>query len=97
MEIATKLHSRFVVHPGERQRTEIVELAGLSMTDVVERPRVTRQALSNLLNGRAGLSAEMAIRFEKEFGPKSDTLMRMQSAHELTEERAQEAEIEVTA
>ena len=56
---------------------------------------VTRQAMSNLLGGRAGLSAEMAIRFEKAFGLSADTLMRMQAAHDLAEVRAREAEIEV--
>lgn len=54
---------------------------------------MTRQAASNLLNGNAGLSAEMAIRFEKAFGVKADTLMRMQAAYELAEARAREDEI----
>ena len=56
---------------------------------------MTRQALSNLLNGHQDLSAEMAIRFERAFGLKADTLTRMQSAHELVEARAREDEIEV--
>lgn len=56
-----------------------------------------RQAASNLLNGNAGLSAEMAIRFEKAFGIKADTLIRMRSAHELAEARAREDEIVVEA
>lgn len=60
---------------------------GLSVSAFAERLQVTRQAASNLLNGNAGLSAEMAIRFEKAFGVKADTLMRMQAAHELTEAR----------
>jgi len=51
--------------------------------------------MSNLLNGNAGLSAEMAIRFEKAFGLKAETLMRMQAAHELAEARAHGDEIEV--
>lgn len=80
MEI--KLHSSFTVHPGEWLRAEIVELAGLSVTAAAERLHVTRQAMSNLLNGKARVSAEMAIRFEKAFGLKADTLMRMQAAHD---------------
>lgn len=64
------------MHPGVWLRAEIVEPAGLSVTALAERLRVTRQAASNLLNGNAGLSAEMAIRFEKAFGVKADTLMR---------------------
>lgn len=63
-----KLHDSFAVHPGAWLRTEIVEPAGLSVTALGQRLRVTRQAASNLLNGNARLSAEMAIRFEEAFG-----------------------------
>ena len=93
--MAIKLHPSFAVHPGEWLRTEIVDPAGLSVTALAERLHVTRQAMSTLLNGNAGLSAEMAIRFEKAFGLMADTLMRMQSAHELAQARAHEDEIEV--
>lgn len=92
-----KLHDSFAVHPGEWLRAEIVEPAGLSVTALAERLRVTRQAASNLLNGNAGLSAEMAIRFEKAFGLKAASLMRMQAAHELAQARAREDEIVVEA
>lgn len=93
--MAIKLHSSFTVHPGEWLRAEIVGPAGLNVTEAAERLRVSRQQMSNLLNGNAGLSAEMAIRFEKAFGLKAETLMRMQAAHELAEARAREDEIEV--
>lgn len=93
--MAIQLHSSFSVHPGEWLRIEIVEPAGLNVTELAARLHVTRQAMSNLLNGNAGLSAEMAIRFEKAFGLKADTLMRIQSAHELAEARVHEDEIEV--
>lgn len=92
-----KLHDSFAVHPGEWLRTEIVEPAGLSVTALAQRLHVTRQAASNLLNGNAGLSAEMAIRFEKAFGVKADTMMRMQSSHALAEARVRENEIVVEA
>lgn len=95
--MAIKLHPSIAVHPGAWLRTEIVEPAGLSVTALAQRLRVTRQAASNLLNGNAGLSAEMAIRFEKAFGVKADTLMRMQAAFELAEARAREDEIDVEA
>ncbi len=88
-----KLHDSFAVHPGVWLRTEIVEPAGLSVTALAERLRVTRQAASNLLNGKGGLSAEMAIRFEKAFGLKADTLMRLQASHELAQARARDADI----
>ena len=93
--MAIKLHSSFAVHPGRWRREESVGPAGLNVTELAERLRVTRQAMSNLLNGKSGLSAEMAIRFEKAFGLKADTLLRMQSAHALAEARAHEQEIEV--
>lgn len=95
--MAIKLHDSFAVHPGEWLRTEIVEPAGLSVTALAQRLHVTRQAASNLLNGSAGLSAEMAIRFEKAFSVRADTLMRMQSAHALAEARRRENEIIVEA
>jgi addiction module HigA family antidote len=95
--MAIKLHDSFAVHPGEWLRAEIVEPAGLSVTALAERLHVTRQAASNLLNGNAGLSAEMAIRLEKAFGLKAATLMRMQAAYALAEARAREDEIVVEA
>ncbi|HEX8444932.1 MAG TPA: HigA family addiction module antitoxin [Allosphingosinicella sp.] len=92
-----KLHGSFAVHPGTWLRTEIVEPAGLSVTALSQRLRVTRRAASNLLNGKAGLSAKMAIRFEKAFGLKADTLMRMQAAHALAGVRAREEGITIGA
>jgi len=93
--MAITLHPSFAVHPGAWLRTEIVEPHGLSVTVVAKKLCVTRQAMSNLLNGNAGLSAEMAIRFEKGFGLRADTMMRMQAAHDLAQARAHEKEIKV--
>ena len=90
-----KLHPSFAVHPGEWLRSEIVEPHGLSVTETAARLHVTRQAMSALLNGHAGLSAEMAIRFEKAFGLKADTMLRMQAAYDLTQARARERDIVV--
>jgi addiction module HigA family antidote len=63
-------------HPGDFIRTEIIESAGLSVTAAAAL-RVSRPALSSLLNGRTGLSGEMALRVEKAFGVKMDTLVWM--------------------
>jgi addiction module HigA family antidote len=93
--MAIKLHWSIAVHPGEWLREEIIAPAGLSVTAAADRLRVTRQAMSNLLNGNSGLSAEMAIRFEKAFGLSAETMMRMQAAYELAQARAREDEIEV--
>ncbi|WP_426033261.1 HigA family addiction module antitoxin [Caulobacter sp. DWP3-1-3b2] len=93
--MAIKLHPSFTVRPGVWLRTEIVEAHGLNVTVTAGKLKVTRQAMSNLLNGRAGLSADMAIRFEKAFGVRADTLVRMQAAHDLAQARAHEADIKV--
>jgi len=93
--MAIKLHASFAVHPGEWLRTEIVEPHGLNVTVTAEKLQVTRQAMSNLLNGNAGLSAEMAIRFEKAFGVRAETMMRMQAAHDLAQARLHEKDINV--
>jgi addiction module HigA family antidote len=93
--MAIKLHPSFAAHPGEWLKTEIVEPHGLSVTIAAEKLGVTRQAMSNLLNGHAGLSAEMAIRFEKAFGLRADTMLRMQAAHDLAKARAHEKDIKV--
>jgi addiction module HigA family antidote len=82
-------------HPGEFIRTEIIEPLGLSVTAAAEVLRVSRPALSNLLNAKAGLSGEMALRIEKAFGPQMDTLMRMQSAYDVARTRKREGKIRV--
>jgi addiction module HigA family antidote len=82
-------------HPGEFIRTEIIEPLGLSVTAAAEVLRVSRPALSSLLNGKAGLSGEMALRIEKAFGPKMDILMRMQSAYEIARTRKRQRKIRV--
>jgi addiction module HigA family antidote len=82
-------------HPGDFIKTEIVEAAGLSVTATAAALGVSRPALSSLLNGKAGLSGEMALRFEKVFGVRMDTLMRMQSAYEIAETRKREKLIRV--
>ena len=68
-------------HPGDFIRTEIIEPAGLTVTAAAAVLHVSRPALSSLLNGKADLSGEMALRVEKAFGPKMDTLLRMQTAY----------------
>ncbi|MGA7455987.1 MAG: HigA family addiction module antitoxin [Methyloceanibacter sp.] len=82
-------------HLGGLIRREIVEPLGLSVTDAAAALGVTRQALSNLLNERTGLSPEMALRIEKAFGPKMDHLMRMQLAFDVAEARRRETKIRV--
>jgi len=82
-------------HPGGFIRTEIVEPAGLSVTAAAFALQVSRPALSSLLNGRADLSGDMALRIEKAFGVKMDTLMRMQASYNIAQTRKREREIRV--
>ena len=77
--MAIRIASAFAVHPGDWLRTEIVAPHGLNVTDAARHLGVTRQAMSNLLNARAGLSADMAIRFEKAFGVRADTFQMQTS------------------
>ncbi len=82
-------------HPGDFIKTEIVEAHGLSVTAAAEALGVSRPTLSSLLNGKAGLSGDMALRIEKAFGVKMDTLMRMASAYEIAQTRKREKLIRV--
>ena len=70
-------------HPGAFIRTEIIQPAGLSVTAAAAVLDVSRPALSNLLNGKADLTGDMALRIEKAFGVKMDTLMKMQSNYDI--------------
>jgi len=82
-------------HPGEFIRTEIVEASGLTVTAAARALHVSRPALSSLLNSNADLSGEMALRLEKAFGVKMDTLMRMQSAYDIAQTRKRARQINI--
>ena len=82
-------------HIGDFIRTEILAAHELTVTGGAVALGVTRQALSTLLNGHAGLSPQMALRIEKAFGVKMDTLLRMQTAYDIAQARAMEQEIAV--
>jgi addiction module HigA family antidote len=82
-------------HLGGFVRREILEPLGLSVTDAAVALDVTRQALSNLLNEKAALTADMALRLEKAFGVSMELLMRMQLAYDMAQARARERTIKV--
>ena len=82
-------------HPGDFIRTEIIEELGLTVTKTAEILGVRRATLSALLNGNANLSAEMALRIEKAFDVRMDTLLRMQAWHDTAKMRARANEIAV--
>lgn len=82
------------VHPGGFIKRSVLP-DGLSVTDAADVLGVGRPALSNLLNQNAKLSPEMALRVEKAFGVKMDTLLRMQARYEAYHMRQREEEITV--
>jgi addiction module HigA family antidote len=82
-------------HPGGFVKSEVIEPLGLSVTNAAQALGVTRAALSAVLNERAHLSPEMALRLEKAFGVPMDTLMRMQNSYDIARTREREAEIKV--
>lgn len=82
-------------HPGDFIRTEIIEPSGLSVTAAAAVLQVSRSALSSLLNSKADLSGDMALRIEKAFGVKMDTLMRMQASYNIATTRKREKQIHV--
>jgi antitoxin HigA-1 len=83
------------VHPGRFLRSEVIEAHNLSVTEGAKVLRVSRPALSSLLNAKANLSGEMALRFEKAFGVDMDTLMRMQNSYDIAQTRGRAKEINV--
>jgi addiction module HigA family antidote len=83
------------VHPGGVVKHDCLEPLGLSVTGAAKVLGVTRQALNNVVNGKAGVSPEMAIRLEKAFGGTADTWLRMQANYDLAQARKHEARIKV--
>ena len=82
-------------HPGDFVRTEIIAPLNLSVTAAAKILRISRPTLSSLLNGKANLSGEMALRIEKAFGVPMDTLVRMQSAYDIARTRKRQSQIRV--
>ena len=82
-------------HPGEIVKHECLEPLGLTVTRAAEGLGVTRQALSELVNERTGVSVEMAIRLSRAFGSTPETWLRMQMAYDLWQARENSAHIQV--
>ena len=82
-------------HPGTFIRIEALEELGLSVSAAARILGVRRATLSDMVNGNASLSPEMALRVEKGFGLSMDLLLRMQAWHDATQMRARGGEIDV--
>ena len=82
-------------HPGKVVRVSCLEPLGLNVTEGAKVLGVSRQALSNVVNGRARLSTDMAVRLAKAFGSTTETWIRVQAAYDIAQAQAREDEIEV--
>lgn len=82
-------------HPGIFIREEILEPLELSVARAAEVLDVRRATLSDLINGKAALSPEMALRIEKAFGVNMDMLLKMQAWHDTYVMRERAGEITV--
>ncbi len=82
-------------HPGRTILHDCIEPLGLTVTASAKVLGVARPTLSNVINGKAGISPEMAIRLEKAFGSTADAWLRMQAAHDLAQARKREKSIKV--
>ncbi|MCG8354150.1 MAG: HigA family addiction module antitoxin [Kiloniellales bacterium] len=83
------------LHPGVIVREECLKPLDLSVTKAAEALGVGRQALSSLINGRASVAVEMAIRLSKAFGSTPETWLGMQMAYDLAQARKGEHRIKV--
>lgn len=82
-------------HPGLSLRYDCLEPLGLSITEGAKVLGVTRQALNNLVNGKAGVSPEMAIRIDKAFGGTAETWLALQTTFDLAQARKKQPAIMV--
>src|SRR5713101_5518679 len=83
-------------HHGMTVRHDCLEPLGLTVTEGAKVLGVTRQALNNLLNGKSGISPEMAVRLAKAFGSSAETWARIQLDYDLAQVRRSQNEIKVT-
>ena len=82
-------------HPGLSVRYDCLESLGLSVSTGAEILGVSRQALNNLVNGKAGISPEMAIRLDKAFGGTAEGWLALQTAYDLVQARKKGTYVEV--
>jgi addiction module HigA family antidote len=82
-------------HPGLSVQHDCLEPLGLSVAQGADALGVTRQALNNLVTGKAGVSAEMAIRLDKAFGGGAETWLRLQAVYDLAQAQKHAGKIKV--
>lgn len=82
-------------HPGLSSRYDCLESLGLSVTKGAKVLGVTRQSLNDIVNGKAGISPEMAIRLDKAFGGTVEGWLMLQTAFDLAQARKKESSIRI--
>jgi len=83
-------------HPGLAIRHDCLEPLGLSIAKGAEILGLSRQALNNVINGKSGISPEMAIRLDKAFGGSAEIWLRMQASYDLAQAMKHADQIKVT-
>ena len=81
------------VHPGRIVRQDFLEPLGLTVTEAAKVLGVARQTINNLVNEKAGISAEMAVRLSKAFGPSPEMWVRLQANYDLSQVRQDEISV----
>lgn len=71
-------------HPGEILKTELVEGRGLTIGKAAELLAITRPTLSNIMNGKASITPNVALRIETVFGGKAKFWLRLQTSFDLS-------------
>ena len=82
-------------HPGHSIKDACLDPLGLSVTEAAKVLGIARHTLSRVLNGHAGISADMAIRLEKAGWSNADHWLRLQLAYDLAQARQHEGSIRV--
>ena len=83
-------------HPGLSIRHDCLEPLSLSVTDAAAHLGVSRKHLSDVVNGHAGISPEMAVRLDKAFGGGASTWYQLQAAYDLAQVMKRADQIEVS-
>jgi antitoxin HigA-1 len=82
-------------HPGAVFYWSVLEPLGVSVSEAARLLGVRRATLSAVVNARASLSPDLALRIEKAFGPKVDLMLRIQAAYDAVQVRKREKQIKV--
>ena len=82
-------------HPGRSVRLDCLDPLGLTVTEAAKKLGVSRKQLSDVVNGHAGISPQMAIRLDKAFGGGANTWYRLQAAYDLAQAMKQADQIKV--